>query len=137
MEDDDDWRALLEALTPLQRTWPNPSWSWDDRFTMMMSSFAKDLELQARSSAANVLTYAWDWKTLPTAPAGLRRICEGTGGLRANQMLMAGKAGGLVVYGLWWPWASGTTITLRLGLGDCAGMEPPFPQVRALFGVRS
>lgn len=131
----EDWKPVLDILTLVKRGWPNQTWSWDDRFTMILSSFPKEQEMQARASAAHALSYAWDSKSIATAPAGLRAICERTGGLRAGQMMMAGKAGGVVLYGLWWPWGGGATITLRLGIGDCGPFEPPFPQVRTLFNV--
>lgn len=134
--EDSDWRPVFEKLTLLHRGWPEPSWTWDPRFSMIASSFDSALEMPARASAAHALSYAWSSTTLPTAPAGLRSLCERTGGLRAGQMLMAGKAGGVVLYGLWWPWGGGAKITLRLGIGECDSMEAPFPEVRAMFGVR-
>jgi hypothetical protein len=135
-EDVDDWTPVLDTLAALQRGWPNPEWTWDDRFTMIASSFGKAREVDARTSAALALPYAWDSKSLATAPAGLREICERSGGLRNGQMLMAGKAGGIVLVGLWWPWGNGEMITLRLGLGEHDVMEAPFPQVRELFNVK-
>jgi len=132
----DDWTPVLEPLRVLRKGWPNPTWTWDERFTMLASSFPKAQEMQARASAAHALPYAWDMNSIATAPAGLRSICERTGGLRAGQMMMAGKAGDIVLYGLWWPWGGGGTITLRIGLGAHDPMEEPFPQVRELFDVR-
>lgn len=126
---------VLDKLLLLKNAWPGEPWSWDDRFTMLASSFAVELADKALASAALALPYSWDVKTIATAPAGLREICEQTGGLRKSQRLLAGRAGDLVLIGLWWPWGSGTTITLRLGLGDYAADEPPFPAVRALFGA--
>ena len=134
--EDSDWRPVFEKLELLRRAWPEPTWTWDPRFWTLTSSFSRDLERAARASAAHVLSYAWSPETIGTAPGGLRAICERTGGLRAGQMLMAGKAGGVVVYGLWWPWGGGEKITLRLGIGECEVMEAPFPAVRHMFGVR-
>lgn len=131
----DDWRPVLEPLSVLRRGWPNPTWTWDERFTMLASSFPKDKEMQARASAAHALPYAWDMNSLATAPAGLRTICENTGGLRAGQMLMAGKAGGIVLYGLWWPWGGGEKITLRIGFANLALPAEPVVWLRELFGV--
>ncbi|MBA3392794.1 MAG: hypothetical protein H0T89_09125 [Deltaproteobacteria bacterium] len=133
---DHDWEALMEKLRLFQSTWPSPTWEWDSRFTMIASAFDKAQELAARESAATLLTYAWTSATLVNAPTGLQEICSRSGGLRGGQMLMAGKAGGLVLYGLWWPWGGGSKITLRLGIGECEVMEPPFPQVRHMFNVR-
>ncbi len=135
-ETEEDWKPVLDKLELLKNAWPNQAWTWDQRFAMMSSSFAKELEPQARASAALALPSSWDAKTLATAPASLRELCEATGGLRARQALLAGRAGDLVLWGLWWPWGDGTTITLRLGLGDYETMEPPYPAVRTLFGVR-
>jgi hypothetical protein len=131
-----DWKAVLEPLTVLRRGWPNPTWTWDERFRMIASSFPKEKEMDARASMAHALPYAWDMTSLPTAPAGLRSICEGSGGLRAGQLLLAGKAGDIVLFGLWWPWGGGQTITLRIGLGAHEIMEEPFPQVRQLFDIK-
>jgi hypothetical protein len=131
----EDWLPVIEKLTLLKRGWPSPTWTWDARFTMIASSFDKAVEAAARASAVHALPYAWDSQSLSTAPAGLRELCQRTGGLRAKQMLMAGRAGPLVLVGLWWPWGDGKTITLRLGLGEHGAAEEPYPQVRTLFGV--
>lgn len=132
----DNWQPVLDTLGLLKRGWPADEWAWDERFTMLASSFGTELELRARAAAAQALPYAWNQTTIKTAPESLRDLCDRTGGLRSGQLLMAGKAGPLVLYGLWWPWGGGTMITLRLGLGEYATMERPYPQVRALFGVR-
>ncbi|MBA3820635.1 MAG: hypothetical protein H0X17_17215 [Deltaproteobacteria bacterium] len=133
--DDSDWEPVFEKLRLLRAGWPGPSWEWDMRFATLSSSFVIAHEPAARAAANHVLTYAWTQATLPTAPAGLRAICGRTGGLRAGQLLMAGKVGGIVMYGLWWPWGGGAKVTLRLGIGECAVDEAPFPMVRELFGV--
>lgn len=133
----DELQPILDRLLLLKNDWPNSTWTWDERFTMLASSFTKDLVPQARASAARALDYAWDSTTITTAPAGLQAICERTGGLRKGQLVMAGKAGPLVIVGLWWPWRGGETITLRLGLGEYEAMEEPYPQVRQLFGIKS
>lgn len=132
----DDWHAVMDALLLLKNDWPNSSWSWDARFTMLASSFGKDVAPQARATAARAMQYAWDPTTIATAPAGLRAIADKTGGLRQGQQILAGKAGDVVIVGLWWPWRGGEMITLRLGLGEFDAMEPPFPRVRELFGAR-
>jgi len=137
MDDDvEDWKQVIDVLTLLKRGWPSPEWTWDERFTMLASSFAKPKEMEARASAAHALPYAWDSKSISTAPAGLQTIAERTGGLRKGQMLMAGKASGIVLIGLWWPWGNGENITLRIGLGEHGATEDPFPAVRTLFGLK-
>jgi hypothetical protein len=39
------------------------------------------------------------------------------------------------LYGLWWPWSGGETITLRIGIADLAADADPLPRLRELFGV--
>jgi len=130
-----DWQPVLDKLSLLKQAWPGEPWSWDPRFTMLASSFAVELVEKASASVALALPYSWDKKTLATAPPSLRELCEDTGGLRSGQRLLAGRAGELVLIGLWWPWGNGAMITLRLGLGQYAADEAPYPAVRSLFGV--
>jgi hypothetical protein len=130
-----DWTPVLDKLAEMKGAWPSPEWTWDDRFGMLASSFTVEMQDKASASAALALPYSWDSKTLETAPPSLRDLCEACGGLRARQRLLAGRAGELVLFGLWWPWGNGTNITLRLGLGQYEPMEPPYPAVRELFGV--
>lgn len=133
---DDPWQPVYSKLRRLRDTWPTSSWTWDSRYTMLASSFSTALEPQARASAACAFDYYWDVSRVHTAPRGLQVICESTGGLREGQLLMAGRAGPLVVVGLWWPWMGSNMVTLRLGLGEYEADETPYPQVRALFGAR-
>ena len=134
---DDDWQPVLDKLTLLRNDWPNTSWGWDTRFVMLVSSFPKADEGRARAAAARALEYAWDSTSLPTAPKSLQEFAtSAAGGLRKGQLLMAGRAGSLVMIGLWWPWRDGENITLRLGLGEHDADEAPYSIVRALFGVR-
>lgn len=140
-DDDDegpvDWHPVLDSLMLLKNNWPSTSWSWDERTTMLQSSFGKDVAAKARQIAARTMQYAWDSTTIATAPRGLQAIAAKTGGLQAGQLIMAGKVGPLVVVGLWYPWRGGEMITFRLGLGEYEAMEEPFPQVRELFGARA
>ncbi len=79
------------------------------------------------------LPRGWTTKSLDAAPTNLKALTQRTGGLRSNQRLLAGADDTL--YGLWWPWGNGTTITLRIGLVDLAAHSEPVVQLRVLFGV--
>jgi hypothetical protein len=121
--------AMAQQLTLLVQSWPGGPWSWDGRFATAGSSFALALEPKARESAMHALTRGWTVKTLDQAPVSLRAICTRTGGLRAGQRLLAGTSDEL--FGLWWPWSGGATITLRIGI---AGASPETTKsFRALF----
>jgi len=121
--------AMAQQLTLLVQSWPGGAWSWDGRFATAGSSFALALEPQARDSAVHALTRGWTAKTLDEAPASLRAICDRTGGLRAGQRLLAGASDEL--FGLWWPWGGGATITLRIGLA--AAVPETTQRFRTLF----
>jgi len=125
----DSWRRVLEQLDALKRSWPGNEWTWDGRFSTVASSFAYDLEPVARKSAMNALTRGWTTKSIDNAPPSLRAICDRTGGLREGQRLLAGDQDSL--FGLWWPWGGGDTITLRIGFDSVE----PVTRLRGLFGV--
>ncbi|MDB4959611.1 MAG: hypothetical protein JWO36_7180 [Myxococcales bacterium] len=125
----DSWQTAFDQLAQLKTTWPGTAWSWDGRFATVGSSFALALEPQALASASRALPRSWDIKTLAEAPDALRALATRTGGLRAQQRLFAGEQDAL--YGLWWPWGSGTTITLRIGITD----GDTTTRLRTLFGV--
>jgi hypothetical protein len=126
------WQPLLDRLTLLRDTWPSPPWSWDARFSAVASSFAAAQEPIVRASAVRAFPRGWTTKSIEAAPLELRALAERTGGLRAGQRLLGGdEATCPTLFGLWWPWGNGETITLRIGSLDAA----PVPQLRALFGV--
>ena len=126
---DDLWQPLLDSLSRLKASWPGGEWTWDARFAAVASSFAAELEPAARASAQHAMTRGWTTKSLENAPESLRQLAERTGGLRQGQRLLAGTSDAL--FGLWWPWGGGDTVTLRIGFTDASVT----PRLRALFGV--
>jgi hypothetical protein len=134
----DAWQPVFDALVLLRDSWPAPPWSWDGRFHTIAASFASDLEPVVRPSAVHAFPRGFTAKSLATAPPALLAIAERTGGLRAGQRLLAGApAGDLVLYGLWWPWGGGETITLRIGFAGQDGAAEPVIRLRTLFGVEA
>jgi hypothetical protein len=132
----DRWQPLIDSLIRLRDSWPAPPWSWDNRFRTIASPFAHDLEPKARASAMHAFPRGWTAKSLDAAPQALRALAERTGGLRAGQRLLAGdEISGAGLYGLWWPWGGGETITLRIGIVDLDVAVDPFPRIRELFGA--
>lgn len=124
---------LTAKLLELKQSWPGAPWSWDARFAMVASSFTIDLEPAARASAMHAFPRGWTTKSIDAAPASLKAIADRSGGLRSNQRLLAGALD--VLYGLWWPWSNGATITLRIGLAELDATAEPVVQLRALFGA--
>jgi hypothetical protein len=91
------------------------------------------MEPKARASAMHAFPRGWTTKSLENAPPEMQAIADKTGGLRSGQRLLAGDAMFAPnLFGLWWPWGGGDTITLRIGLADAAEV---MAQVRELFGV--
>jgi hypothetical protein len=122
---------VFDQLAKLKDSWPGGEWSWDSRFSAVASSFERETEPAVRESMKHALTRGWSAKTIEEAPAVLRAITDRTGGLRSKQRLLAGD--GDALFALWWPWGSGTTITLRLGFAD--GNAESIKRLRTMFGV--
>ena len=132
----DPWEPLLARLTLLRDSWPTPPWSWDSRLSTVSASFAKADEPTVRTSAINAFPRSWTTASIETAPAEFRALADRTGGLRAGQQVLAGDPTlAPTLFGLWWPWSGGQTITLRIGILDLDAASEPLPRIRALFSA--
>jgi len=117
----DTSETLWTALRELRNNWPGGGWSWDSRFSCVACSFALEIVEDAREAAFKALPHMWNENTLAVAPPGVRQIAETTGGIRADQMLLARQSvDGLFAYGLWWPWRNEVTVSFRVGLSGTA-----------------
>ena len=131
-----DQQLLLDSLTRLRDSWPSPPWTWDGRFHTIAASFKKEQEPQVRTSAMNAFPRGWTVKSLENAPPEMQAIADRTGGLRAGQRLLAGDPMfAPKLFGLWWPWGGGETITLRIGIADAEPAGESLTAIRELFGV--
>ena len=75
-------------------------------------------------------------KSLAGAPEGVKALVEKCGGLRAAQLLFwGGPDDAAGVFGLWWPWGDGTTVSLRIGLHDVDLPKERYPKLRDIFGI--
>lgn len=128
---DDLWAYLQQ----LRAQWPGGGWSWDSRFGCVASTFSVEVLEQAKKAALSALPHVFDEKNLARAPSVIRQIAKTTGGVRADQMLLARQGGdGLIAYGLWWPWRNEITVSFRLGLmGNTTGRHEM--QLMDLFGA--
>ena|SRR5437762_10047349 len=132
------WQPLLDSLVELKSGWPGVGWSWDNRFRCVSSSFDKKISARVLGVTTEMLGTQWTDANLAAAPADVRALAERYGGVRAGQMLLTGDlvAGGMRLYGLWWPWGDGATVSLRVGIANCDRPTELLPQLRALFGIR-
>lgn len=132
----DPWAPLRVKLGELKKTWPAPQWKWDGRLVAVESVFQTTAFDAAHASAKSLFPAQWSSATLSQAPDAMRTLAQRTGGLREGQLLFVGDAIETVVpYGLWWPWGSGTAITLRIGFADVSPSVEPYLLLRELFGV--
>jgi hypothetical protein len=130
------WQPVLDGLKKLKTQWPARGWSWDSRLICITSSFHNDHAQKARAAALEVLGSEWTAATLANAPPRVREFIERTGGLRSGQFVVAtAPVGGLVAFGLWWPWNDNDTISFRMGFLDVDANEEPYPTLRDMFGV--
>jgi len=133
---EDAWEELVRALRRLQERWPSPDWVYDHRLSCVTSSFPLSAESAARTIIAEITPTSWSASTLAEAPPDVRALAERCGGLRASQVLFwGGRPGALGAFGLWWPWADGKTISLRIGLHDVDTPEQRYPGLRGIFGI--
>lgn len=132
----DSWQSVFESLARMKAAWPTRGWSWDSRLSCVTSSFTTEQEPQARTATTMALQQEWNTATIVRASAQLRDVVERCGGIRQGQLaLSTGPIGGLLVFGLWWPWGDGETTSLRVGLADVDPVKEPYGKFRDVFGV--
>jgi hypothetical protein len=132
----DAWQPLFESLSRMKATWPTRGWSWDPRLMCCTSSFTTEQEPQARKATGIALQHEWTTATLARGPQQLREVVDRSGGLRHGQLaLSTGPVNGLLLFGLWWPWGDGETVSLRVGLADVDPNREPYVRFRDAFGV--
>jgi hypothetical protein len=132
----DAWQPLFDSLTRMRGSWPTRGWSWDPRLQCCTSSFTTEQEPAARTATAMALTTEYTSATIIRAPQALRDVADRAGGVRVGQLVLScGPVAGLIVYGLWWPWGDGETVSLRVGLADADPQREPSLKFRDVFGV--
>jgi hypothetical protein len=130
------WQPLLDSLENLRVQWPGTGWGWDARFKCVSSSFDKEIVDRVRAAMVGVLDAEWSATAITGAPADVRALAGKYGGIRTGQMLFTGTtADGMYLFGLWWPWGDGSTISLRVGVANCNRPTEVYPQVRAVFKI--
>ena len=95
------------------------SWKWDSRFETALAEFSVDNKGSVREILGRYLNIAWDSSNIPKAPDAVQMIASRLGGLRSGQLLFASDSSQKAfVFGAWWPWGDGKTISIRVAPFD-------------------
>jgi len=95
------------------------TWKWDDWVGTILTEINVDNTETIRGILKKFFPFSWDSSTINTAPQLVQSLDERFGGLRPTQLLFsADPSQDAVVFCAWWPWGSGSTISLRIGLFD-------------------
>ncbi len=91
------------------------AWKWDSRFGTTLAEFhVKDKE-KVGAILQPYLSAVWNSANIKKAPDSVQVVAKHFGGLRADQVLLSSDPNkGICLYGVWWPWGDGQTISLRL-----------------------
>ncbi len=102
-------RAIAEATRDLL------SWEFDPRFRAAMAAFPALDQHRVLTALEQGFEGHWNRKQLGQAPPRAVELAGKTGGLRDGQLLLATNAeSDPILFGLWWPWGGGQTISIRV-----------------------
>ncbi len=91
------------------------TWSFDDRFRACAATFPVAEMRAVRAMLQAGFTSCWDGESIGGAPPRTRELSAKIGGLRSGQLLFgANELGDPILFGAWWPWGNGTTISIRI-----------------------
>ena len=90
-------------------------WKWDDRFKAVLAEFDVTNQDNIHGILKRFLTNSWDSSTIDNAPDTIKEIINKFNGLKSGQLILSSDPGrGDFLYGVWWPWGSGTRISVRI-----------------------
>ena len=102
-------RELLSA------SWGVFSWKWDHRFEAFLAEFSADNGDELRAILERDFSKVWDSLNIREAPDIVKMCNNNFGGLRSGQLLFTtDPSQNVFVFGAWWPWGDGETISLRI-----------------------
>ncbi len=95
------------------------SWKWDSRFGTALAEFPIDTKDSVRAILDPYLSVAWDSSNIRKAPDIVQMIASHLTGLRSGQLLFtSAPIQDVCMFGAWWPWGDGKTISLRVAPYD-------------------
>ncbi len=89
----------------------------DGRFHTAATSFDSKYSGKLIKALNKEFHSQWNPITISGAPAVVQTIKSQAGGMKGGQILFTSDENSLpVIFGAWWPWGNGVTISLRIGL---------------------
>jgi hypothetical protein len=110
------------------------SWTWDSRFDTALAEFFIDDKDRVRAIVERYLSIAWDSSNIGKATDIVQMIVNDLGGLRPGQQLfVSGPNHDVFIYGVWWPWGDGKTISFRVAPYDKRLSDAEIAELITLF----
>lgn len=110
------------------------SWKWDSRFETVLAEFFVDNKDRVREILERYLSIAWDSSNIGKAPDVVRMIAGHLGGLWSGQLLFTSDPNqDALIFGAWWPWGDGNTISLRVAPFDKRLSDSEMSELIKLF----
>jgi hypothetical protein len=110
------------------------SWKWDSRFETVLAEFSVDSKDTIRAILGRYLSLAWNSSNIQKAPDAVQMIASRLGGLRSGQLLFASDSNQKAfVFGAWWPWGNGKTISIRVAPFDKGLSDSEMAELIKLF----
>ena len=115
------------------------SWEWDERFSAALAVTREPQHQEVLALLAARLPQVWDSGSIGEAPELIARLAAAWGGLRPGQRLHAlDAAADPLLFAFWWPWGSGNTFSVRVGVAaasaEVEALEP-LSALRSSFGL--
>lgn len=95
------------------------TWKWDDWVGTILAEFDIGQKKKIQSLLEKHLPVVYDIDAIEKAPAIVRALDDHLGGLRSGQLLFSSDPSReAFVFGAWWPWGDGKTVSIRIAPYD-------------------
>jgi hypothetical protein len=110
------------------------SWKWESRFETALAELSVDNKDKVRAILERYLNIAWDSSSIGNAPDNVQKIASHLGGLRSAQLLFTSDPNqDAFIFGAWWPWDGGQTISIRVAPSDKRLSDSEMAELIKLF----
>ena len=110
------------------------SWKWDSQFQTALAEFTVDNKNSVNAILERYLNTAWDSTNIGNAPEIVQMVISHFGGLRPGQLLFTSDPNqDALIFGVWWPWGDGKTISLRVAPTDKTLSDSESAELTTLF----